>query len=284
MHWIDEIQIEQGPGHSSRRVIKEIFTQMAASRATGEPCTLGFMGVPPWRMMHEARRISGDVVDLDMPQGDVSKAEAEVFLPRIFCATLRTALANALHLPIDWMILATGYDKCDGGRFVAEIIRRETKAPVLCVGNAETKLLPTPISDSHLPLRDKVNRIIDYVSGADRAEDCPLQEQFKSQEKFKCGYWGVPPHDQDVLALFPDETRVLGWTRMMEAQVPAAIDLELWVPEGLPTVFYAQAFCAKNGIAKYLAEKHNGLYIEVDHQLSSSTEAKVEAYLKFRVK
>jgi len=278
MHWIDEIQIEQGPGHSSRRVIKETFTQMAARRAKGEPCTLGFLGVPPWRMMHKARQISGDVVDLDMPRANVSKAEAEVFLPRIFCATLRTALANALNLPIDWMILATGYDKCDGGRFVAEIIRREAKVPVLCVGNSETKLLPTPISDSHLPLREKVNRIIDYVSGVNPAGS------HAPQEKFKCGYWGVPPHDQDVLDLFPDETRVLGWTRMMEAQVPAAIDLELWVPEGLPTVFYAQAFCQKNGIAKYLAEKHNGLYIEVDHQLSSSTKAKVEAYLKFRVK
>jgi hypothetical protein len=278
MQWLDEIQIEHGPGHSSRRVIKEIFTQMTAWRAKGERCTLGFLGVPPWRMMHEARRISGDVIDLDMPRGDVSKAEAEVFLPRIFCATLRTALANALNLPIDWMILATGYDKCDGGRFVAEIIRHEAKVPILCVGNAETKPLPTTISDSHLPLREKVNRIIEFVSGVTFGDDCT------PEEKSKCGYWGVPPHDQDVLDLFPDETRVLGWTRTMEAQVPAAIDLELWVPDALPTVFYAQAFCQKNGIAKYLAEKYNGLYIEVDHQLSSSTKAKVEAFLKFRVK
>jgi hypothetical protein len=145
------------------------------------------------------------------------------------------------------------------------------------VGNPQTERLPTRISDSHLPLKEKVNRIIDWVGGTD--VDVP-----STAGDFKAGFWGVPPHDQEILNLFPAETRLLGWTRMMEAGVPADIDLELWVPDGLPTVFYAQAFCQKNGIAKYLAEKHNGLYVEVDHHLSSSSRAKVEAFLNFRVK
>jgi hypothetical protein len=277
MQWLDEIVVEEGPGHSSRTEIEDIFAQMAARHKKGEAGTLGFMGVPPRRMMLEARMISRDVVDLDMPRGDVSKREAEIFLPRIFCATLRTVLANALNLPIDWMILATGYDKCDGGRFVAEIIRNEVNVPVLTVGNPETRRLATPISDSRLPLRDKVNRIIDLVGGLN--PDIP-----QSVDEFSCGYWGVPPHDQELLDLLPDATRVLGWTRMMEANVPADLDIELWVPDNLPTIFYAQAFCQKNGIAKYLAEKHNGLYVEVDHHISSSSKAKIEAFLKFRVK
>ncbi len=272
MQWLDQIPIEHGPGHSTREQIASTFEQMSKSHAT-----LAFMGVPPRPMMLAARAISRDIIDLDMPRDDVSKSEAERFLPRIFCATLRTILANALTLPIDWMILATGYDKCDGGRFVAEIIRNELHIPVLTVGNPETTRLPTPISDSHLPLKDKVNRIIDLVGGL--SPEIPNE-----QGKFKCAYWGVPPHDQSLLELFPDETRVLGWTRMMETNTPADLDLELWVPDNLPTIFYAQAFCQKNGLAKYLAEKHNGLYVEVDHHISSSAKAKIEAFLKFRVK
>ncbi len=276
MDWLEEIVIESGPGHSSRKEIEAVFAAMAIRGAKGEPGVMGFMGVPPRRFMVEARRHCRDIVDLDMPRDDVCKSEAEAFLPRIYCATLRTVLANALHLPIDWMILATGYDKCDGGRFVAQIIRHEIDIPVLTVGNPRAGTLPAPISDSHLPLVDKVNRIIDWVGGLD--VDTP-----RAVEDFKIGFWGVPPHDQDILGLFPNETRLLGWTRMMEAGVPADIDLELWVPDELPTVFYAQAFCQKNGIAKYLAEKHNGLYVEVDHNLSSSAKAKTEAFLEFRI-
>lgn len=277
MDWLDEISIEKGPGHSSRAEIEAVFAAMSVRHGKGEPGVAGFMGVPPRRLMIEAGKLCREIVDLDMPRSEISKNEAEMYLPRIYCATLRTILANALHLPIDWMILATGYDKCDGGRFVAEIIRREIDIPVLTIGNPESDRLPTPICDSHLPLRKKVNRIIDWVGGMEI-------ELPDAVEEFKMGFWGVPPHDQKILGLFPDETRLLGWTRMMEAGVPADLDLELWVPDGLPTVFYAQAFCQKNGLAKYLAEKHNGLYVEVDHHLSSSAKAKIEAFLEFRIK
>ncbi len=276
VEWLDEITPEQGPGHSSRDEIAMVFREMASRKSNGVPGVAGFMGVPPRRMMLEARKNCRDIIDLDMPRPDIGKAEAEIFLPRIYCATLRTVLANALNIPMDWMILATGYDKCDGGRFVAEIIRNEVDIPVLTVGNPGTERLPTPISDSHLSLVEKVNRIIEFVGGNEIESPARVDD-------FKAGFWGVPPHDQLILGLFPDETRLLGWTRMMEAGVPADIDLELWVPERLPTVFYAQAFCQKNGIAKYLAEKHNGLYVEVDHHLSSSARAKIEAFLKFRI-
>jgi hypothetical protein len=275
VEWLDDIAIEEGPGHSTRAEIEAVFAAMAVRHAKGDPGVTAFMGVPPRRIMVQARKLSSSIVDLDMPRDDVSKSEAEIFLPRIYCATLRTVLANALSLPIDWMILATGYDKCDGGRFVAEIIRREKDIPVLTIGNPQTARLPTPNCDSHLPLKDKVNRIIDWVGGVE-------VETPQTKDDFKAGFWGVPPHDQEVLAMFPKETRLLGWTRMMEAGVPADIDLELWVPGDLPTIFYAQAFCQKNGIAKYLAEKHNGLYVEVDHHISSSAKAKIEAFLKFR--
>ena len=66
----------------------------------------------------------------------------------------------------------------------------------------------------------------------------------------KFAFWGVPPNDFSILDLFPNETHLLGWTRCVEAGVPADIELEMFVEPEVPTVFYAQAFCAKAQLAK----------------------------------
>ena len=102
------------------------------------------------------------------------------------------------------------------------------------------------------------------------------------QSKPKFGFWGVPPNDLEVLKLFPDETHVYGWTRCVEAQVPADIELEMYVEPDVPTVFYAQAFCSKTQLAKYLANKYNGLYIDIDDYATNSVKAKIEAFLRLR--
>ena len=86
----------------------------------------------------------------------------------------------------------------------------------------------------------------------------------------QAGFWGVPPHDFSILDLFPDRTHVFGWTRCMENGTPDDVPLELHVEGGLPTVFFAQAFCAKNSIARSLASQYNGLYVEVDEVMSRS--------------
>ena len=82
--------------------------------------------------------------------------------------------------------------------------------------------------------------------------------------------------------MVPDETHVYGWTRCVEAGTPADIDLEMYVDEDVLTVFYAQAFCAKSQLAKYLADKYNGLYIDIDDYANNSIKAKIEAFLRLR--
>ena len=84
------------------------------------------------------------------------------------------------------------------------------------------------------------------------------------------------------MRLFPNETHVYGWTRCVEAGTPADIDFEMYVDEDVPTVFYAQAFCSKAQLAKYLADKYNGLYIDIDDYASNSIRAKIEAFLRLR--
>jgi hypothetical protein len=56
----------------------------------------------------------------------------------------------------------------------------------------------------------------------------------------------------------------------------------MYVPEGVPTVFYAQTFCPKNVVAQHLARRHDGLHVDADGVLSQSVKAKIEAFLRFR--
>lgn len=128
------------------------------------------------------------------------------------------------------------------------------------------------ICTSNLPLYDKITRITGNIIDA--------VDQILPQIPAEFGFWGVPPNDLEILKLFPDTTHVYGWTRCVEAGTPADLDLEMYVDENVPTVFYAQAFCAKSQLAKYLADKYNGLYVDIDDYASNSISAKIEAFLR----
>jgi hypothetical protein len=94
--------------------------------------------------------------------------------------------------------------------------------------------------------------------------------------------WGVPAADFSLYELLPDGSQILGWTRCLENRTPAEWKLETYVPDGRPTIFFAQTFCPKNVIAQHLARRHNGLYVDADGVLSQSVKAKIEAFLRFR--
>jgi hypothetical protein len=49
----------------------------------------------------------------------------------------------------------------------------------------------------------------------------------------------------------------------------------------VPTVFFAQSFCAKNALAKHLADRHpKALWVDCDVSAGSSAKAKIEAFLE----
>jgi hypothetical protein len=67
----------------------------------------------------------------------------------------------------------------------------------------------------------------------------------------------------------------------MENKTPADITLESYFNPEVPTVFFAQSFCAKTALAKFLAAKHpKGLYLDTDVSCSSSAKAKIQAFLE----
>ena len=129
------------------------------------------------------------------------------------------------------------------------------------------------ISTSSLPLRKKVelitSNIIENKDFSNLIETKPL-----------AGFWGVPPNDLSILELFPNSTHIYGWMRCIEYMAPFDLEVEKFVDEGVKTVFFAQTFCAKNQLAKYLANKYNGLYVDIDGYSNSSIRAKIEAFLR----
>jgi len=236
---------------------------------------VGIVGVPPLATIRELHELSTEIVDLDaaLPEIDV-ETEARL-IPRYYCAILRTVLSNALRLDLDAVYVDVGRGKCDGARYIKEILERELSIPVLETENTDAERRGNPVCVSGLPLVAKFEMIVEGVKlphgiGGDLAPFEPV-----------CGFWGVPPRDFGLLELFPAETHVFGWTRCMENKTPADRELELEYDQSIPTVFFAQSFCPKNSVAHYLAHLHpRGFYVDGDFDISASTRAKVEAFLE----
>ena len=196
-----------------------------------------------------------EIIDLDINRNMPSSG----ILPDAYCRIMRNIIDNAFALRenLDVIIASVGREKCDAGWFAAKILK-DSGFNVIETRYEEygDKVFDTPVSKSNLPLKQKITAIMDNLVQKQDFNFKEIKPQF--------GFWGVPPNDLDFLDIFPDATHVYGWTRCVEAGRPADIDLEMYVDEGVPTVFFAQTFCAKMQLAKYLAKKHNGLYVDVD--------------------
>jgi len=234
--------------------------------------TIGFWGYPDPKVVNDLKRNypNAQWIDLDI---DFSYPKNNI-LPEAYCKIIRNIIDNAIFLKPDLIVAPIGKDKCDSGWFASKILMDKGFNVIQTIYEDLTHRREINICKSTLSLYDKItlitNNIIDY--NPPKVELCDA----------KFGFWGVPPNDLDLLKLFPNETHVYGWIRCVEAGTPADLDLEMYVDENVPTVFYAQAFCAKSQLAKYLADKYNGLYIDIDDYASNSIKAKVEAFLKLR--
>jgi hypothetical protein len=237
---------------------------------------VGIAGVPSQQTLDSYIGAGSDVVDLDMPQDSVEYFDAIADLsPRIYCATLRTIFVNALVLKPQVIIADVGEGKCDGMRFISEALRDLLPdIEIITTRNMNAPPQGNPISISDLPLREKMNRIVNsIIKDIDRdVRHCEPT----------AGFWGVPPRDFSILDLFPDTTHIYGWARCMENKSPDSLEIELQVTPDIPTVFFSQSFCQKSMLAKYLAHKYNGLFVDVDAQLDDSTRSKVIAFLTLR--
>jgi hypothetical protein len=241
---------------------------------------IGLIGVPR-REVIESYKLKGEIIDLDMPISGVEyTSKYDDIFPKPYCAILRTIFYNALELRPSVIIIDGGMGKCDGAHYLVEVLKRllprlEVNAEPNYSLNGEGIAL---CDNYELPLIERMDIICKGVVNRE------LKKKYKAipHIKPKVAFWGVPPKDFGILELFPKETRILGWARCMENHTPHNYELELFVDESLPTVFFAQSFCQKNILAKYLANKYNGLYVDVDLKPDRSILSQIEAFIELR--
>lgn len=233
---------------------------------------IGFWGYPDPKITEEIKNQYPDAewIDLDINFG----YKDNNILPKSYCQIIKNIVNNSIELKPAKIIAPIGKDKCDSGWFASKLLADMGFDVIQTIYEQTTEKKDIVICDSNLPLFDKVNNIMNNIIYPKKFN---LE---KSDAEF--GFWGVPPNDLEILKLFPDTTHVYGWIRCVEAGTPADIDLEMYVDENVPTVFYSQAFCSKAQLAKYLADKYNGLYIDIDDIANNSTRAKIEAFLRLR--
>jgi len=236
---------------------------------------VGIVGMPPLKVIKELTAHNITIHDLDTP---MIKADIELtapYLPRVYCAILRTVVLNGLHLTLDAIYIDVGPGKCDCALHVATVLEDMLTIPIYRTKNADMTGFGTPISQSKMGLMQKFERITEGVKNTKEQPSPPAPCKPTS------GFWGVPPRDFSILDLFPDTTHVYGWTRCMENKTPADYELELHYNPDIPTVFYAQSFCAKTALARHLAAKHpHGLYLDSDVTAGGSAKAKIQAFLE----
>ncbi len=236
---------------------------------------VGIVGMPPLAVIRELNARNTAIHDLDTP---VIKADMELttsYLPRVYCAILRTVVLNALHIALDAIYIDVGPGKCDCALHVATVLEDMLAIPIFKTHNEDMAGFGTPISQSGMSLVQKFERITAGVKQYDKPGYSPAACSPTA------GFWGVPPRDFSILELFPDTTHIYGWTRCMENKTPADHELELIYNPDVPTVFYAQSFCAKTALARHLALKHShGLYLDSDVTAGSSAKAKIQAFLE----
>src|SRR5574344_2244361 len=236
--------------------------------------TMAFWGYPAPEIIEKLKNQypNASWLDLDI---DFNYPDCNI-LPDAYCKIIKNVVNNAIYLKdkIIKIVATIGKDKCDSGWFAAQVLKDMGFDVIQSSYEKKDIRKEIIISTSNLPLYDKIQRITGNIITPKYEKLEPCKPQF--------GFWGVPPNDLEILKLFPDNTHVYGWTRCVEAGVPADIELEMYVEPSVPTVFYSQAFCAKSQLAKYLAGKYNGLYIDIDDYATNSIKAKIEAFLRLR--
>jgi len=236
---------------------------------------IGIIGIPPLEVIRAANKHGLVIHDLDEPLVREDLETASPFLPRVYCAILRTAVVNALHLELDAIYVDTGPGKCDCALHTATILAEALPIPVIRTKNTDTAAFGTPLCQARMSLIDRMLAITAGVKSAASYQNPPVPCTPTA------GFWGVPPRDFSILGLFPDTTHIHGWARCMENKTPADHALEARFNPEVPTVFFAQSFCAKTALARYLAKKHpHALYLDVDVHATGSARAKVQAFLE----
>ena len=172
--------------------------------------TVGIVGVPPLAVIKTIESGECALFDLDEPIVRESVETASPFLPRVYCAVLRTVVVNSLALKPDIIYIDVGPGKCDGAFHTAGVL--ESLLPgtkIVRTRNQDAADYGVPLCRTRMNLLEKMRAITLSVQSSTPHQELPACTP-------DAGFWGAPPRDFSILKLFPDTTHVYGWTRCME--------------------------------------------------------------------
>ena len=241
---------------------------------------IAFYGHPDQKTINIFMKYGFKFLDLDINL----KSKKQKIVSDVYCHIIRDIIDNAIGLKseIEYIICTSGRDKCDQGRNVRDVLS-QLDFKLIDASNYNTTPLRKPIiSMAKGNLKERVIRIMELVYK-------PLTEKEKEYYiKMRCNpsfnYHGVPPQDIDMLSIFPDNTHIQGWTRLVEMGIPYRVDLEWQIDNKLPSVYFSQSFCNKQLMSEFLANKNNGLYIDGHGTVTNSIKVKLEAFLSLKSK
>jgi len=116
---------------------------------------IGIVGIPPLAVIKELRERQCSIVDLDEPQVHLGMDVSSQYLPKVYCAILRTVVVNALYIGLDEIYIDVGPGKCDCALHVATILEDILKIPVNRTRNLDSEPFGTPVSRARMPLFEK---------------------------------------------------------------------------------------------------------------------------------
>jgi hypothetical protein len=156
---------------------------------TGDNITkVGIVGMPPLEVIRSLNKKNIAIYDLDTQLVEADMESTVPYLPRVYCAILRTVVLNALHLAVDTIYIDVGPGKCDCALQVATVLEDILTIPVIKTRNKDTTPFGTTICRSAKGLQEKFLRITEGVKSATTGTDhAPCQPS--------AGFWGVPPRD-----------------------------------------------------------------------------------------
>lgn len=239
------------------------------------PKPTGIVGIPPLKIIKQLEAENCQIVDLDEPLVKKDIELASPLLPRVYCAILRTVILNSISLELDRIFIDVGPGKCDCAIHTATVLEATLpNVQIIRTRNQDSFSYTTPLCETRMNMVEKMSRITSSVQSSKRyASLTPCSPTV--------GFWGVPPRDFSILSLFPDTTHIFGWTRCMENKTPDNLELEMQINPDIPTLFFAQSFCAKTALAQHLASQHpRSLYLDCDVTATASVKAKIQAFLE----
>ncbi len=240
---------------------------------------IGFYGQPSQALIDIFRFNGFSFIDLDVPSG----APDCGLVPEVYCYIIREVINNAVKFrdKLRLVLCTTGTDKCDQGRMTKNIIDRLGLITIEASNCQKTPIRPLLISTARAPLKERITRIMELCYRPLTLEEIDYYKSRQCQPKVN--FHGVPPRDTSILDLFPEETYIQGWTRLVELGIPSRVDLEFDVDNDAPTIYFTQSFCHKALMANFLAEKNGGLHIDIHGSATNSVQIKLDAFLNLKV-